>query len=391
MPTATSTPTATPSPEETPEETATPTATPTTSASETPQSSLLTVGVECVSPNSDGTKTAYLSYNNLLGQGEVSVETDSNEGTVNEFIAQTGSPIVLNGGTVFKEGLVRGEVVVLFEGDSLIWQLKTAGSTQSEVVVSDTTPSCAALQLSAQCIGYSGGFLKARVGYENPNAFDLVVPQGTLNQFTSGPSNRGQPSRFLSGFVPSAFEAVLESEDEEVSWTVNGSSVLINPTLPVCEGLCFEVPTSQITEQLDTVAIEFTGLVERASQILQTVPLSDTRAKSRRKRDFRRVQNKLEGYRKASKEITIQIPSVIKSCTEAPQFCTTIDRGPTLDELRGLYTLQFSTVKRVVIRAFFLRTGKTPKRDRLVRRTDELRNMGLAELAKLPRIATVCK
>jgi hypothetical protein len=71
---------------------------------EADEPTLLSVGVECVTNNTDGSKTAYFSYNNTLGK-DATVKTDATLGTVNQFVA---SGVSVPPPTMFKAGTSKG-------------------------------------------------------------------------------------------------------------------------------------------------------------------------------------------------------------------------------------------------------------------------------------------
>jgi hypothetical protein len=355
---------------------------------ETGEAALLTVGVECVTDNKDGTKTAYFSYNNTSA-GDILVTTNSNEGTLNEFVT-SGSKTVppIN----FKTGTVKGGVAVIFSSTSLTWVVRAPKSALSQVAANDLTPRCAKVVPSAECRGFKNGVLNVRFGYSNPNAFTQEFSTGANNFFSPGIVDRGQPIRFLPGKNSSVFEAPLASADEPLSWSINGSAVSVSSTLPTCDGLCTDAPTSTITGNLDRIAGQLSDTMNRAAELLASSRGSVSRAQTRRnKKDAERSKKKAAQYEARAKSLTIEIPAVVKTCPQAPALCATVNRGATLDALRDLYANQRNSVQRTVARSYFRNGGATKRNDTLVAQAKALEAQGLAELLKLPRVVVECK
>jgi hypothetical protein len=362
---------------------------------EADEASTFTVGVECVTKNADNTTTAYFTYNNTASS-EVSFTTSSNRSTVNEFVQSLATPAgqAPVPPSRFKTGLNKGTVVVTYSGSTLAWSVRAPGSAASLAIASSTTPVCAALSPQAECRGYSQGVLKARLGYRNDNSFALQTGVGANNFFSPGAQDRGQPTQFFAGLNKSVFEVTLASASEAVSWNLNGQKLTIDSSLPVCDGSCVDTPTGAITGQLDDVAKQLSKLMDRAAGILASAKAttSDPEVKARRNRqDADRAKQKSALYEQRSKEITIGIPAVVKTCPEAPAFCQTVDRQSSIEELKGLYANQVNSIKRVIARAYFRNTGATSRKDSIVRQAKALEQQGLAALQQLPRFATECK
>jgi hypothetical protein len=359
--------------------------------SEAGESALLSVGVECVTNNTDGSKTAYFSYNNTVGK-DVTVKTDATLGTANEFVT-TGMTIAPP--TMFKAGASKGSVVATFKGESLTWLVRAEKSAASRATASAASPACAPLAPKTECRGYKNGVLTARLGYVNSNAFELQFPIGTLNQFSPGAADRGQPNKFFAGTNKSVFQVPLTTGTDILSWTVNGTTVKIDSSLPVCEGECADTPTGNVSGQLDEVAQKLSGLMKRAASILGSAKATSERkvsAKTERNRtDAERAKKKADDYEALAKSLTIQFPQVVKTCPQAPQYCETVDRQYAIESLKGLYANQRNSIQRTIARAYFRNTGATKRGDSLVKEAQALEQQGLAALAKLPRFETQCK
>jgi hypothetical protein len=347
------------------------------------------VGVECVSRNVDGTRTAYFSYNNLTG-GDITVANDTALGTINEFkstAAMTSTPP-----TMFKLGQAKAAVVVPYTGGSVTWMVKAPKSLPSEAIASESSPECPAVQPLADCRGYEGGVLKVKLGYSNPGSFEQSVPVGKLNSFTSGAADRGQPNRFFTGLNSAVFQISLADPNETVTWSVNGKTVVIDNTLKVCAGQCIDRPVGAIKGDLDKVAADLSALMNRAAAALESVKdrANDPRSKARDRSDAAQARKKARNYERLARELLIQYPDVVKTCPEAPSLCATVDRQGNIDGLRWLYANQRNTVKRVMSRVTFRSTGRANLRSKLVKQAIALEQQGLTGLAGLPRFSTDC-
>jgi hypothetical protein len=233
------------------------------------------------------------------------------------------------------------------------------------------------------------------MSYNNPNAFEQVIPVGALNRFTPGTESLGQPTRFAPGLNKSAFEVIVSDPALQLTWQLNGSSTVVSSNLPTCDGGCTNTSTENITGNLDKIADELSKIMTRASAALKsTSDSSATTTTSQRKRDTRdalRSKKKADRYRELAGSLTIQFPSVVKTCPEAPVYCARVDRQTTIDALRSLYANQRNSVMRTVARTYWRKRGSTSRNDKLVQQAKDLEKLGLGELAKLPRIATECK
>jgi hypothetical protein len=368
--------------------TATPTATATQTATPTQEADLFTVGVECVTKNIDGTRTAYFSYNNLTG-GEISLATNTSLGTINEFQSSTTT---VSPPSSFKPGKSTGTVVVNYKSVSVTWVVKAPNSLKSEATASEQSPECPSIQPLADCRGYSSGILKVKLGYSNPGSFEQVISVGTLNGFSPGSVDRGQPNRFFKGLNATVFEIPLVDPNESMTWNINGKKVVIDSTLKTCDGLCVNTPLAAIKGDLDQIAIELSKLMIQASDLLKSVKdkKSTARDRARDRRDGLRAIAKAAEYERIAKLLTIQFPAVVKTCPEAPAFCSTVDRQGTIDALKGLYANQRNSVMRTMARVMFRSTGATSRRLKLVKQAKGLEQQGLGKLGQLPRFATEC-
>jgi hypothetical protein len=355
---------------------------------ESDEPSLLTIGVECVSDNTDGTKTAYFSYNNTSSV-DLTVTTNETEGTLNEFVTTGSKPTPP---TTFKTGAAKGTVVATFSADSLTWVVRAPKSALSQASANSLTPRCGKIVPVAECRGYKSGLMQVRFGYTNPNAFPQEIAVGKNNTFAPGAADRGQPNRFFAGKNSSVFEAPLATDSEVVTWDINGSSVTAGTNLPTCDGQCTDTPTGNVTGNLDRIAGELSEIMNRAAQLLESARGNLTRAQvQRNKRDAERAKKKAEQYQARANFYTIEFPAVVKTCPQAPELCVSVDRGVTLDSLRDLYANQRNSVQRTMARSYFRNTNKTNRDDSLVKQAKQLEAEGITELLKLPRVVVECK
>jgi hypothetical protein len=237
--------------------------------------------------------------------------------------------------------------------------------------------------------------LTAQVGYVNGNSFEQQIPIGPSNGFTPGAVDRGQPNKFFAGTNKSVFQVALASTTDSLTWVVNGTSVKIDSTLPVCDGECVDTPTGNVTAELDAIAQQLSDVMTRAANVLASAKATSGKnvsaATKRNRTDAERAKKKAEDYSVQAKTLTIQFPQVIKTCPQAPAYCETVDRQYAIESLKGLYANQRNSTQRTIARAYFRNTGKTSRKDSLVKQAKDLEQQGLAALAKLPRFETQCK
>ena len=361
----------------------------------------LAVEVACVMDNSDGSKSAYFSYHNATAQ-PILVPVGTTGSVTNSFspgIADQGQP------ASFSPGIVRGVVSVPLSGSGVTWTVRAAGSAASSATASSSSPRCASVEPLIDCQGFENGELRAKGGYSNPNQFSVKIKYGPLNLFSPGTSNQGQPELFASGLNPGSFDVTLPSDSSSLVWDLNGKKITASSSLPVCAGECVDTPVGQVRGELDELAVELAQLTIDAANILaaaapeEAMSRGDDRRSRRRRRaqaqadrtDAERAKAKARSYVDQSKALTIEFPDVIKNCPAAPQYCETVDRGETIDQLRALFVVSRNQAQRTIARAYFRETGATNRKDQLVKKAKQLETQGLANLNQLPRTETVCK
>ena len=365
----------------------------------------LAVGVDCVLDNFDGTKTAFFSYNNSTAQTiNMPVGSTTSPATKNEF--SPGAPD-LGQPTSFAPGIVKGAVGVPLSGGTITWSVRSQGGSVSTATASAASPACARVQPLAECQGFDNGVLRVLGGYQNLNNFEVKIPIGGLNNFSPGNQNQGQPEKFLSGLNKGAFNINLPDTSTVLMWTLNGLQAVASTALPICSGECVDTPVGSITEEIDQLAVQIADITKQAAAILSSAEatVAKTSKVSSKKRtrtqvriaasanrvDAERATAKANGYVTQSQELTIQIPDVVKNCPEAPQFCQTVDNGPTIDALRNLFAQARNTAQRTIARAYFRNTGATNRKDKLVAQAKSLEKQGLAQLDQIPRTSTECQ
>jgi hypothetical protein len=349
------------------------------------------VGTECVTKNIDGTRTAYLSYNNVTG-AEQSFGTNSTLGTINEFRVGTTSATPP---AIFKVGQSKGTVVVPYTGGTLVWAVKAPKSLLSQATASDQSPACPEVLPVADCREYESGVLKVTLGYKNTGSFAQSFPIGKLNNFSPGAVDRGQPNQFFAGLNSAVFKIPLVDPNERVIWSINGQMVQIDNSLKTCAGGCVDTPLATTKGELDRVALALSGIMDKSWQVL--IGVKDKKGgngasqKARDRTDAARSKRKSAEYASIAQSLLIQVPAVVRICSGAAAYCSTVDRYGTIEALRGLYANQVNSIKRIMARVAFRSTGATSRRWKLVKQAKALEQEGLAQLANLPRFATECK
>ena len=371
----------------------------------------ITTAVECVFNNQDGTKTAYFSYTNTT-QSEITVVANSNGSTVNNFMSTGGIPAISDSKlTLFKRGTVKGAANATYRGDAIAWILRPPGAALLITTTKADSPTCQPVEPKFNCQGLkTGGILRIKLGYSNPNPFEVSLPIGALNRFSPGTADLGQPNKLFAGLNQGAFEVNLSPDvvniPDPLTWNLNGSSVALTTQVPVCTGECIDAPIGSIRGELNQIAIKLGALTKKAAAVLATAATTDVNKIT--KKDMRSAKSKIQSAQndfddaersavKADRFIEIvqtlllEFPEVSKSCPEALRFCKTVDRQPTIAALQKLYADTRNQVQRIMARTNFRKNGETSRNDPLVIKAKQLEVLGLAELAKIPRFAEDCK
>lgn len=357
---------------------------------ESDEPAVITVGVECVYDNQDGFYTAYFSYNNVK-DSSIEIPTTSMGATRNEL--SPGNPS-RGQVTVFKPGQNKGAFGVIFDGQPLTWSVRAQGGSLSQATASLNSPECQHVEPIAECIDSSEEGLKVTYSYRNLNDFTVTVPLGSLNFFSPSPADRGQPIALKAGLNKGAFSSLFE---EDLAWNLDGARAEVTEATPVCPGGCVDTPIGTVKSDLNETALDLAALARKAAK--QLTALANKRVKqgklsasmaSKLSRDSARAAKKADTLSKRAQSLALAFPEVIKSCPFAPPFCETVDRGETIEALRGLYADIVNQIKRIQARKNFALFGGTDRMDTLVIEGKQLNELGNEQLDQLPRVATEC-
>ena len=349
-------------------------------------STRLSLSVECVMDNIDGSRMAYFSYNNTTQETFfMSVGSSGLPVVTNRFTSgaeDRGQP------TAFAPGVQKGLVAISFSEAEITWTVRAPRSAESRATASASTPKCQMVEPAFSCRGFNNQVLTAKAGYSNPNPFPVEIPVGGLNFMAPVPAFRGQPSVFFSGLNPGLFNVTIPSTGAQVDWNLNGRKAVADESLPVCDGQCVDTAVGAARGELDEITVQLANLTKEAADVLEAASEEDSGSAAA---DAQRARAKADGFVAASNRLTIQFPDVIKNCPEAPLYCETVDRTETIARLKGLIASARNQAQRTIARAYFRKTGSTNRRDALVRKAKELERKGLDNLNKLPTTETVCK
>lgn len=131
--------------------------------------------------------------------------------------------------------------VVASTGSSVTWSVRGPdGQVRTAIANTSTTPCLPQLALPvkqikpvAECISdLGGGNYEARFGYINNNGVGFKIPVGVKNKFSPNPENRGQLTTFAIGEHKAVFTVAFTGSS--LSWTLDGSTVTANTSLPAC-------------------------------------------------------------------------------------------------------------------------------------------------------------
>lgn len=369
---------------------------------------------ECVTDNSDGSKTAYFSYANLSDE-EILVPSEvvriqssdlqqasaqTQAATLNETLPRVAEAKLPDR---FKPGVALGAIRVRFSGPSLTWKVKAPGASLSEAIADSNTPRCKPLVPKVECYGIKRDDKKLRVKmtYVNLNDFEVEVPIGPKNQFSPGRADRGQPTMFFAGLNKAAFEAYVDSPD--ISWELTGEKTSLTATSSVCSGECISTPLKQVKGELNKIALMLSKRSQSAAEVLKAAALEDIKnrtdeakddARRGANKDFKDAENAMKKavrFVERAQKLILEFPEVVQNCPDAPPTCATVDRGPAIQKLRELFAESANAVKRNINRAHFRRTGKTVRKHPLVQSAKALEAEGRIQLLKIPRFAEDCK
>ena len=349
-----------------------------------PSNPSITLSADGIYDNGNGTFTAYFGYTNN-SSSNVTIPVGSTSSTKNTF---SPSPADRGQGTVFKPGINKGAVAVIFDGNPLTFTVQAAGGAESSVTVtSSSTPRLLAVEPLTQCVlSNSDGTFAAIMGYRNDNVFPIKLPVGETNKFEPGAQSRGQPSTFATGLNSGTFTVL--NFTSALTWRLATKSAAVGTAATQCS--CPTVGGIEIKAQLNEDALALNRLADKAAALLLSV---NTKAAKKSSADVaRRSKSNLEAIRAA----TLKIPNLIVSCPAdgTPPQCVRVDNQASLISLQQQFDVALHIVKRGTARANFLKTGKTKpangETDPLVTSAEQVYQRGIATLSGYPRFSTSC-
>jgi serine/threonine protein kinase len=95
------------------------------------------------------------------------------------------------------------------------------------------SPAAQAVVPLLDCVMQAGGMLIAEFGYQNPNAFAVLIPQGGQNTLTPASANGSQPASFAPGLHHRVFQVPF-SKHGTATWTLDGARVVAKGSSPQC-------------------------------------------------------------------------------------------------------------------------------------------------------------
>eukprot|EP01028_Stygiella_incarcerata_P006494 TRINITY_DN2658_c0_g1_i1.p1 TRINITY_DN2658_c0_g1~~TRINITY_DN2658_c0_g1_i1.p1 ORF type:complete len:2482 (+),score=553.97 TRINITY_DN2658_c0_g1_i1:113-7558(+) len=239
--------------------------------------------LQCVSPHTDGTYTAFFGYTN-----NADYVIHLSVGALNRFTygsEDIGQPTVFQPGTL---GMGAHSVAVIFmEDEEVTWVLGGGSVTASKTSGVCNNPLCPnnclgeihgrcvagvcectneymgydcsipreSVSPSLFCVGDLGdGLYTAYFGYTSTNTMDVVIPKGTNNQFIPDPKDRGQPIEFHPGAsddFPKYAVSTTFASGESVMWRIGTGSALANHHSKACVPSRPVKPVLQCVEKYD--------------------------------------------------------------------------------------------------------------------------------------------
>lgn len=141
----------------------------------------------------------------------------------------------------------------------------------------------------ASCVTNHGSTYDATFGYVNENLFAVTIPIGQGNAVRPGPPGRGQPEKFVPGFVAAAFTVRHINAAQRAFWkvTVGGqkrvatasadlpAKCLVAPITPVADARVIKTVSPPITTVGRGVTVTIT-VRNVGSAVLRHVEVSDT-------------------------------------------------------------------------------------------------------------------
>jgi hypothetical protein len=354
----------------------------------------VSLGLDCVYDNRDGTYTAYFGYEYLGGQA-LEVLSNTTLGTQNDI-----NPAPRNRGqvTTFQPGRHPGSSAILFDGSPITWTVRTQGGSLSSVTASKSSPSCKPIQPRAECVQDSG---KVVFGYSNPNPFAVRINVGFLNSVYPAPSSGTQPVTFLSGLHPAVFTTILRDSSE---WSLDGSLARVTSSTPGCSASgCSTHKTGALRDDIVYASAQMGEITKQALYAVHQPTGVKGRASGRAKAgatrgtvrgvpaQMQRASSRADELVQTAMRLSSDIPEVTYSCTNPEVGCRTIDRGATLGSLSNVYSLQLKQLSSLMSSKSARRASVRSKLQPLVAKAKALKAQGEASLAQCPRFDKECR
>jgi hypothetical protein len=112
-------------------------------------------------------------------------------------------------------------------------QSPTAGGAPSPVPTVTPSPVAQAVVPLLDCVKMAGGSVIAEFGYQNPNAFAVLIPSGRQNTLTPVSANGAQPTSFAPGLHHRVFQ-VSFFKHGTATWFLDGVAVIAKTSSPQC-------------------------------------------------------------------------------------------------------------------------------------------------------------
>jgi hypothetical protein len=272
------------------------------------------------------------------------------------------------------------------DGDGLIDYPADPGCSNAEDTDESNTTSPRITPI-AECVDVNAdGSIAARFGYINESPVSSAVPVGTLNYFTPGSQNRGQPEAFLPGRASNVLTVTIPA-GQSVSWVVGQSTATANSSTTRCQ--------SNILGCIDTDNMPTLSILDRIARTQRTNILRITQRVTKRKTSGSTAQQaeKLSTQAKALyleqwTDIWGSFPQISTACTG----CASVDIS---SEVQGVLS-RAQRLNRIARQAAALlrtaRRGKLSADERgLISASGQIYDQFVQATQTLPRFTSSCK
>lgn len=291
----------------------------------------LSVKLEGIYDNFDGSYTAYLSYKNSSPSTiEIPIgDSGSEKNILLPSQEGRGQP------TSFKKGSHTGAIRITFKGERVTWALKTRNDPAVQIQFSTQSPRLSPVLPVVDCITTSAsGGVQAIMGYNNPNDFEIRIPVGTENAFAPGEPDRTQPDIFFYGLNRGAFSV---NASPPVAWRLSGTTANISPSGPSCD--CPVSDNSRSKKQILSATTALGLLVfESATTLEETAKVKPLKLSASDSKllgdDIKRAKNRATRGMISLKAHLNAIPAESRSCPTVAVTCQRIDDGSSVLAIR---------------------------------------------------------